>query len=234
MFQVKQMLAVALLLQIFGLLVFCDAQKDGSPLLARRLLGEISLEEVENVDDMVFDLVVDTSANQVNATFEVAFDEGPEQLGLYTETVTDSDETSGPEGGRRNLVACGPKPYGPAMKFHDVRVNGQCLSPYEPLTVPRYVRIGISVEDEDVHCPGCIEQIHFGVLDGQHECLNAGGGNFGRKNLNAVFSLSPGYHWVYVYGGWKYTCRDHFWFGDINRQVEAHWGTTIAGLLYVE
>merc|ERR1711862_961615 len=149
-------------------------------------------------------------ANQVNATFEVAFDEGPEQLGLYTETVTDSDETSGPEGGRRNLVACGPKPSGPVMKIHDVRVNGQCLSPYEPLTVPRYVRIRISVEDEDVSCPGCIEQIHFGILDGQHECLNAGGGNFGRKNLDAVFSLSPGYHWVYVYGGWKYTCRDHF------------------------
>ena len=71
MFQVKQMLAVALLLQIFGLLVFCDAQKDGSPLLARRLLGEISLEEVENVDDMVFDLVVDTGS-AVNKIFSCA------------------------------------------------------------------------------------------------------------------------------------------------------------------
>jgi len=221
MFQVKQMLAFVLLFQLFGMIVFCDAQKDKNHLLARRLLEENSLGEVNDMNIVEAAEFVDTG----NSTIVVGVEEGFEQSGIFFENV-DGDENF--EDGRRNLVSCGPRPTTPAFKVNDIRINGKCLSKNEPLVVPRYARITVDVTDEDVHCPGCIEQIHFGILDGGTKCVNAGGGNFGHKRISSTFVLEPGYHWVYLYGGWMYHCN------DINKQVWHHWDTSVYGLILVQ
>merc|ERR1719419_1344776 len=102
MFQVKQMLAVALLLQLFGMMVFCDAQKVESPLLARRLLEEISVEgDIVDIDDFIN---LNTDIQSINSTVEVFFEEGFDQPGLVSEDVYPG-ETSSEGNGRRNLIA---------------------------------------------------------------------------------------------------------------------------------
>merc|ERR1719277_2333748 len=119
MFQVKQMLAAALLLQLFGMMIFCDAQKVGSPLLARRLLEENNVEgDVVEVDDFI---TANTGIQSDNSTMEVPLEEGFNQPGLFSEVVY-TDETS--EGnGRRNLLSCGRLPRNRAFRVHEMRIN---------------------------------------------------------------------------------------------------------------
>jgi len=224
MIQIKQVLAFALLLQLFGLVVFCDAGKHTTPLLARRLLEEVTNNDLERPEVAEF---ANTGLQSANATVEIGFEESFEQQNLFFEDV-DGDEYF--EDGRRSLVTCGPNPTNPGFKVHSIRVNGKCLSKNEPLKVPRYARITVDVEDEEVHCPRCVEQIYFGILDGQRKCVNTGWRNFGRKRISTTVVLEPGYHWVYINGGWMYHCDDI----DFNREVWHHWDSAVYGLLYVE
>lgn len=238
MFSLKHVVALMVFLQLFSLLTICEAKDfaQQKQTYLRRLLEDQILTEDE-VQDIVqaegLDLSEVDDAAVSNSTVPIYDWESIEHLA--------GGENVFEEGtGRRGLVAtCDGtllRDITRAFTYNAVRVNGKCLkglySSESVVQVPRgAVRLEISITDKDEACPGCIEQIHFGMLGGKHECVNLGGGNFGTRTLAHNFPLTqPGYYWVYSFMDWQYHCRSY---EQIESHIYTHFEHLIFGLVIV-
>jgi len=161
------------------------------------------------------------------------------------ETAGNSTRADGE--GRRILWSCKFHDYNGhySFKIKSVKIkagaNGDPFCVYNQNTRFRtqetklFVRM--EIEDDDTSCPGCVEQIHVGLVDDQgfphynpqwkpnHQCVQLGGGNFGRRTLEFEFSAQ---RWaravnVYVTGGWQYKCKGDEDIFNLWRYMPTHW-----------
>lgn len=214
MFSLKHVVTLVIFLQLFSLLTTCEAKDFAKQkqtylrrLLQDQILTEGEVQDIAQAEGLDLGEVDDAAVS--NSTSPIYDWESIEHL-------AGGEDVSEEGTGRRSLVAtCSGtllRDITRAFTYNAVRVNGQCLkglySGESVVRVPRgAVRLELSITDKDDYCPGCIEQVHFGMLGGKHECVNLGGGNFGTVNLAHNFPLTnPGYYWVYSFMDWQYHC----------------------------
>jgi len=170
-----------------------------------RLLNEVEVVETAAVDNSTF---VPDEYESYSHFFPLA----------AADADGDAPAVSGP--GRRSLLdRCSIVGTWSAPQFYlkTVNFNSECANNHVPYEQNgRWLPVAFEVEDDYSKCPGCIEQVHFGFWnkrtgEGIKDCVNLGGGNFGKKTIVKYWYLPKGEYTFFVQGSWDYHCRASTW-----------------------
>jgi len=189
----------------------------------------------------------DAALAQAQEAITASLDQAVIDLDVTNEETADNSTLANGEG-RRTLFSCNyadsASPLNKILKVKSVWIqagdNGQYFCSKHRnaqfRTKETKLKVRLEIEDDDRSCPGCIEQVHVGLMDDlgnlqytpdwskvNHKCVQLGGGNFGRKTLDFEFSAQR-YTTVSVFVtvGWQYECRGNQDIFDLWRYLPTH------------
>jgi len=204
MLYLKQILNVLLVLHVLSFFTVCEARRTQEKILTpvsrvhRRLLKQTNFEEFRST----------------NSSVRLFPEEALRRQNLVVER---SDESS-----RRNLFIFDKLVSTSHVQFQVffAFVNGHFIYKNGSPTVGRgTVTLKARIEDRDQHCPGCMEQVYFVVLNldnGQlySSCYNMYAGNDGEFTMERQMNLGPGRYGFGIVGAWEYECYDRGYSGN--------------------
>jgi len=194
MLYLKQILNVLLVLHVLSFFTVCEARRTQEKILTpvsrvhRRLLKQTNFEEFRST----------------NSSVRLFPEEALRRQNLVVER---SDESS-----RRNLRLVSTSHV--QFDVFYAYVNGYYIYKHYSPTVGRgTVTLQAIILDNDQHCPGCMEQVYFVVINLDNRqmeiaCYNMYDGDDGAFTMTRQLNLGPGRYGFAIVGAWEYECYD--------------------------